>query len=46
MIDFTKREHLKRGYAGANGNKISVRYKGEDSGNKSELSENRSIQVG
>lgn len=29
MIDFTKCEHLKRGYAGANGNKISVRYNGD-----------------
>lgn len=29
MIDFTKCEQLKRGYAGANGNKISVRYNGE-----------------
>ena len=26
MIDFTKCEHLKKGYAGANGNKISIRY--------------------
>ena len=29
MIDFTKCEQLKRGYAGANGNKISVRYNGD-----------------
>ena len=29
MIDFTKCEQLKRGYAGANGNKISVRYNNE-----------------
>lgn len=29
MIDFTQCEHLKRGYAGANGNKISVRYNGD-----------------
>lgn len=29
MIDFTKCEQLKRGYAGANGNKISIRYHDE-----------------
>ena len=29
MIDFTKCEHLKKGYTGANGNKISIRYNGE-----------------
>ena len=28
MIDFTQCEQLKKGYAGANGNKISVRYNG------------------
>ncbi len=29
MIDFTKCEQLKKGYAGANGNKISIRYNNE-----------------
>lgn len=29
MIDFTKCEQLKKGYAGANGNKICVRYDGD-----------------
>lgn len=29
MIDFTQCEHLNKGYAGANGNKISVRYNGD-----------------